>query len=239
MNRNVTKTDPFCIAEGILLWIGNQDVELGEAVHVYDSKLANEFSFSSTETVRFVLKYLESEKLIEIKYSAGVLKTPPSSFINLTFNGWKKIDELRRGKSNSRRVFMAMKFGIEELDSIVETIFKPCVKRTGFELFRLDDDPKAGLIDDKLRVAIRTSHFLIADLTHDNPGAYWEAGFAEGLGKLVIYVCEKSKFENDKTHFDTNHHLTILWDKNNPKEAEERLVNTIRATFPDLAIIED
>ena len=62
---------------------------------------------------------------------------------------------------------------------------------------------------------IRTSRFLIADLTHENPGAYWEAGYAEGLGKPVIYTCEKKKFENQvKTHFDTNHHLTLQWDSN-------------------------
>ena len=59
--------------------------------------------------------------------------------------------------------------------------------------------PKAGLIDDRLRVEIRTSRFLIADLTHENAGAYWEAGFAEGLGKPVIYTCEKSKFDTAKT----------------------------------------
>jgi nucleoside 2-deoxyribosyltransferase len=61
----------------------------------------------------------------------------------------------------------------------------------GFKLTRLDDDPKAGIIDDRLRVEIRTSRFLIADLTHENRGAYWEAGFAEGDGKPVIYTCRK------------------------------------------------
>ena len=38
---------------------------------------------------------------------------------------------------------------------------------------------------------IRDAKFVIADLTHDNNGAYWEAGYAEGLGKPVIYICEK------------------------------------------------
>ena len=57
---------------------------------------------------------------------------------------------------------------------------------------------------------------MIADLTHGNLGAYWEDGYAEGVKKPVIYTYEKSKF--DKTHFDTNHHLTIRWDKDNPEE---------------------
>jgi len=35
-----------------------------------------------------------------------------------------------------------------------------------------------------------------------NPGAYWEAGYAEGLGKPVIYTCEEAKFV-EASHFDT------------------------------------
>ncbi len=130
-------------------------------------------------------------------------------------------------------------FGDENLDKMLDDHFRPCVKQTGFEIYRLDDVPRAGLIDDKLRVEIQSSDFLIADLTHDNPGAYWEAGYAEGLGKPVIYTCEKNKFETKKTHFDTNHHLTIIWDIKNPEEAEQALKATIRATFPEIAKMED
>ena len=41
-----------------------------------------------------------------------------------------------------------------------------------------------------MRVQIRASRFVICDLTHGNRGAYWEAGFAEGIGRPVIFVCE-------------------------------------------------
>ena len=86
---------------------------------------------------------------------------------------------------------------------------------------------------------IQCSDFMIADLTHANNGAYWEAGYAEGLGKPVIYTCEKEKFNSQKTHFDTNHHLTVLWDKDAPEQAGELLKATIRATLPQLAKLED
>ena len=95
------------------------------------------------------------------------------------------------------------------------------------------------MIDDRLRVEIQSSDFIVADLTHDNLGAYWEAGYAEGLRKPVIYTCEKEKFEKEKTHFDTNHHLTIIWDKTDPLKAGESLKATIRATLPELAKQED
>ena len=67
-------------------------------------------------------------------------------------------------------------------------MIKDSIRKTGFEIRKLDDVKRVGLIDDKLRVEIRRSRFLIANLTHDNNGAYWEAGYAEGLGIPVIYM---------------------------------------------------
>lgn len=153
----------------------------------------------------------------------------------LTFDGWEYYETLLKGRANYRKAFMAMKFGDTVLNEILESVFKPSVKQAGFELFKLDDEPRAGLIDDRLRVEIQSSDFLIADLTHDNLGAYWEAGYAEGLGKPVIYTCEKEKFDLHKPHFDTNHHLTVIWDKSSPEQAGELLKATIRATLPHLA----
>jgi nucleoside 2-deoxyribosyltransferase len=136
---------------------------------------------------------------------------------------------------------MAMKFSNDTLEKIFNEVIKDAVSKTGFEIRRLDEERRAGLIDDKLRVEIRRSKFLIADLSDDNNGAYWEAGYAEGLGMPVIYICEESKFDQRATHFDTNHHLTIKWkdDPESLKKFAEELKATIRATFPAEAKMED
>jgi nucleoside 2-deoxyribosyltransferase len=76
---------------------------------------------------------------------------------------------------------------------------------------------------------------LIADLTEDNAGAYWEAGFAEGLGRPVIYTCENGH----RTHFDTRQQQTIFWTEDKLDEAAQRLKNTIRATLPSEAELDD
>jgi nucleoside 2-deoxyribosyltransferase len=86
---------------------------------------------------------------------------------------------------------------------------------------------------------------MVADLTHGNRGAYWEAGFAEGLGVPVIYTCRKDRWEakdsDDKpfVHFDTNHRVTILWDLKQPEEAAKKLTARIRATLPAEAKMSD
>jgi len=132
-----------------------------------------------------------------------------------------------------------MEYGDEELDAVVRDHWKAAVHETGFDLRRLDDQPAAGLLDDRLRVEILTSRFLIADLTHRNAGAYWEAGFAEGLGKPVIYSCRRDVFDEKGTHFDTNHHLTVIWEPNDLDRSCEALKATIRATLPAEARMED
>ena len=157
----------------------------------------------------------------------------------LTFAGWEQYESLRRGGPVYRKAFMAMKFGDSLLDQVLEAVFKPSALRAGFDLFKLTDRPKAGLIDNRMRAEIQACDFVVADLSHDNLGAYWEAGYAEGLVKPVIYTCEKTKFEAAKTHFDTNHHLTILWDQASPGDCSQEFVATIRATLPHLASMSD
>jgi hypothetical protein len=89
-------------------------------------------------------------------------------------------------------------------------------------------------------VALRTSRFVVSDLSYQNNyGAYWEAGFAEGLGRPVIYTCRKEEWDERKTHFDTNHLNTIIWDPDKLDDAALRLIATIRATLPAEAKMTD
>jgi hypothetical protein len=157
----------------------------------------------------------------------------------LRMAGWLRYQALKRGHVESRRVLMAMQFGDAELDRVVKDCFSPAVARAGFELRTIADKQPAGLIDDQLRVALRTSRFVVADLTHGNKGAYWEAGFAEGLGRPVIYTCRAAEWKQRASHFDTNHLVTIIWDSTKLNEAGAQLTATIRATLPAEAMIAD
>ena len=96
---------------------------------------------------------------------------------------------------------------------------------------------RAGLIDAIMEHEIRRCRFVVADLSDDNAGAYWEAGFAEGLGKPVFYICcEKEPSDptiDKKTHFDTNHRQTVSWspDPVSFETTSEKLKAVIRNTL--------
>ena len=145
----------------------------------------------------------------------------------------------KRGEFEGNYGFLAMQFDEPDLESFVRDVVKPAVKdATGYDLVDMRDVSKAGIIDNIMRVRIRDAKFVIADLTHGNNGAYWEAGYAEGLGKPVIYICEKEKFENDDgTHFDTNHCTTVIWsksrDRDNDKDFCQKLTATLRRSLDE------
>ena len=181
--------------------------------------------------------------VVEEAVNRGLLQGRPHGHVSydgvLTFKGWEAYERLQQGRTESRNVFMAMPFGSPDVTEMVDTVFRPAVAETGFRLRRLDDDAPAGLIDHRMRVEIRRCRFLIADLTHGNHGAYWEAGYAEGLGKEVIYTCSRCHFEEHKTHFDTNHCTTVIWDIADPDQAAATLKATIRATFLEEALMSE
>jgi hypothetical protein len=223
--------------ENLILWLGGNLRFVGDRVLITPQTHRAVLGAVNRSAFGQVITHLAKQGLIELIDMAknGLFETNTT----LSVDGWVYHEKLRRNNPQSRIAFMAMQFDNQDLDRLVKDVFKPAVAKTGFDLRRLDEKPRAGLIDDRLRVEIRNARFLIADLTDDNEGAYWEAGFAEGLGKPVIFSCEKAKFEEKKTHFDTNHHLTVKWDKNSPQDAAEELKATIRATLPDEAQMTD
>ena len=56
---------------------------------------------------------------------AGAHATP-------SFAGWEHYENLKRGGTNYRRAFMAMKFGDPILDSQLENVFKPSIQQVSF-----------------------------------------------------------------------------------------------------------
>ena len=70
-------------------------------------------------------------------------------------------------------------------------------------------------------------------------GRTGRAGFAHGLGKPVFYLCDGARFRRIGTHFDTNHHFTILWDGSNMAKAGDDLKTAIRFALPGDAKLSD
>jgi len=246
--ENKKLPNPAEQANKAILWLGEQSTNPAEYQSIKFFHFAAKIgAIPNINSVGYVFITLLDEKIIEKRFNAPELKKYINDNLNnhnasqkfrLTFKGWEKFEELGRGISDSKKVFMAMPYDNISVSKAYDE-FKIAAEQAGFNLYKLSDDPKAGLIDNWLRVEIRLARFLVADLTNNNNGAYWEAGFADGLGKTVIYTCEKKFFDEKHTHFDTNHFLTIRWEEDKLGKAAKELKDVIRNTFPSDAKMED
>ena len=192
-------------------------------------ELAARIGARNQDDIHYIVAELVSHGLLEDTSTKGLLSLRP------TFEGWRHHQELKRQAVESNVAFMAMPFGDKRLDRVYNECFRPAVVATGFRLFRIDENALAGSIINRMRVEIRRSRFVVVELTDNNPGAYWEAGFAEGLDRPVFYTCEKGR----EPHFDTRQLLTVFWKEDDFDAATQELKDTIRATLPVEAKMED
>lgn len=157
----------------------------------------------------------------------GLVVHHANRLVKITLSGWEHIDKLRAVSSESRDVFVAMWFNTDMLP-VWESGIKPAVLACGYNPIRVDVQEYNEKICDMIIADIRSARFIIADLTGDRGGVYYEAGFAHGLGKQVILTCDRQWFDAHNVHFDLNHHNIIVYES--PDGLKDRLVSRINAT---------
>lgn len=146
--------------------------------------------------------------------------------ITLLAEGWKRIDDLQRSDDNNKKVFVSMAFN-PGTDATREAI-RAGIVEAGYSPEFIDEIIHNHQIVPEMLRLIRESRFLILDITDPNYGAYYEAGYALGLGKEVIISCSKEVFTKDytakevspyakylKPHFDVAQKQTLVWDDYN------------------------
>jgi hypothetical protein len=146
-------------------------------------------------------------------------------YIRLTPEGWE--ERQQRPRLESIRCFVAMAFAEVMKATYDDAIFPAVRDDCGFECNRIDAKEYNGAVIDEIKAEIRQSRFVIADVTHQRNGVYYEAGFADGLGVPVIWTCEDK--DADNTHFDTKHLNQIRWTSHGElqKRLRDRIIGTI------------
>ncbi len=179
-----------------------------------------------SEQMDYYIMYLRDNEYICWSSSgyAGSLTWGHKSTIKLTPKGLARVEELQKNQKNNKNVFVAMKFG-EETKELREKI-KEGLK--GFSVRIMDEIEHNQQIVPEMLYEIRNSRFVVAELSHHNNGAYYEAGYALGLGKEVIHICDKKELKSG-LHFDVAQVNTIFYDSID--EIPEKLRRRIEATI--------
>jgi hypothetical protein len=218
-------------ATNIIRFIGERVEDSGVPVEILPASFHASIGSPNRASACGIVWQLKQRGLVEAMDFPD--KDNPHDFhsLDLTLDGWEQYEAEKRGQVAGSYGFIALKFGDEVLDPFLQDVIKPAVATIGYELKDLRDTAQAGVIDNVMRERIRDAAFVLVDLTHANNGAYWEAGYAEGLGKPVLYLCERGVFDRKGTHFDTNHCTTVTWDIAEPAAFTADLVATLRRSL--------
>lgn len=167
-----------------------------------------------------------------IKYTGNVVG---GKEYTITIKGLERAESLLTEQNFSKRAFIAMRFS-DDLKEVRDESIKPACEACGFEAYTVDEEEHIEDITDKIISGIKTSRFVIADFTYNNPGVYYEAGYAKGLGIPVIKTCKKEWFESvdengekNRLHFDVEHDNMIMWE--NVDDLRRRLEARIQAVI--------
>lgn len=194
---------------------------LGQKVNILDGGFLR-YTFSNVDSdLIFLSEFLESEELVKKFVSPG------SFSLALTPKGFS-ITEKNTGINNTegKSAFVAMWFD-KQLKDAFELGIREAIQSAGYSAIRIDEVHHHHKIDDEILRAIREAQFVVADLTGNRGGVYFEAGFAIALNKPVIWCCREDYFK--EVHFDVNHYHIIVW--STIQELKDLLTNKLLALF--------
>lgn len=146
----------------------------------------------------------------------------------------RKYDKITIPSINKRnQVFVAMMFSAETAPTY-EQAYKPVIQSLNYVAMRIDEKQFNGSIISEITTEITNSVALIADLTGNRGGVYYEAGIARGLQlcnhpiKLIL-ACKRNFFETERIHFDVSGDNIILYE--NINDLKDKLFLRLQATL--------
>lgn len=131
-----------------------------------------------------------------------------------------------------KKCFIVCPIGIEgsdtrsRSDKLNRHIITPVCEKCGFEPIRIDEENKNGSLIEDIHKHLQEDELVIADLTENNPNAFYEIGYRAALGKPSIHLMMK----DSTIPFDISAiraYTYDLCDLDSVENLKERLVQTI------------
>ena len=173
----------------------------------------------------FILEAMQRKGWIDIKIKKSVdgYFAFAKPFL-IAEEGWNIIEN-EIENIYSRQVFVAMWFD-KSMDNASKMIVR-AIRDCGLEVMQINRKEHNNEISGEILHEIMKSRIVIADVTGQRNGVYFEAGFALGHKKSVIWTCKESDMKN--VHFDTRQYNHVIWENEN--NLYEKLKNRIMGTL--------
>lgn len=154
--------------------------------------------------------YLADEKHFLVLGASRHLSNNALTRLRINPAGWSFLQALKRPEIRSDEGFVAMWFD-PSMEALRRSGFEVGIAEAGYEPKIMLTHEHANRIDDEILALIRRARFVVADFTGSRGGVYFEAGFALGLGRPVVWTCNEQTLKRGELHFDVNHYNFLLW----------------------------
>ena len=199
-----------------------QSIDIESKIELYI--LVSKLYFKNFEEYWFYFNTIKEMGLIDFN-DASTKDFKKAERIRFTYKGLEYVVNLEESGDLSKKCFIAMSFSEAQLP--IREVIKGCIISCGYQPLLVDEVPIPSevTINDAIISLIKQCKFMISDFSEQKNGVYFEVGFALGLKKPVIYLCNKNDFKD--THFDTNHYPFLRYETF--EELSEMLINRIKA----------
>lgn len=174
---------------------------------------------SNEEEFQYYVNSLMERGLLRIPNKGHRSIDDPLYPMVITAEGWEYLEKEQGILPEKTQAFIAMSFD-PALKPIYDNAIFPAVTATGHRPYRVDSYHHLDRIDAKIIAEIKNSRFVVADVTQQKAGVYYEAGFAHGLGIPVIWSVKAEDLKY--VHFDTRQYNHIVWKSEDELKAKLR-----------------
>ncbi len=198
--------------------------------HIKDCSEEVDEDIVAQQQIEFII-----DALIELNYisvddwdniKSSMISSTTFLHVKLTPKGLAQVYYLQKTHMANKEVFVAMSFHKSAND--IRKAIKQGIENARYSSLLMDEVVHNHQIVPEMLRLIKETRFMIMDITQPNFGAYYEAGYAQGLGKEVIITCSKEVWDKkdfscnldkscyykeiaNKPHFDIAQKQVLVW----------------------------
>jgi hypothetical protein len=145
----------------------------------------------------------------EVRVFEHVLSAPlPGSQVGLFAWGadrvWFRDVQVMESKP---KLFVAMPF-LDRLAPLYEDVIRPRAETEGFEVVRIDEMARPGIIFHDIQHEIADATAVVAEISAPNSNVFYELGYAHALNKPTILLAQRGQ----ELPFDIRSYRVIFYD---------------------------
>jgi hypothetical protein len=147
--------------------------------------------------------------------------------------------EFREAARRTNELFTIMAFR-PDITPFWEHVVQPAADAAGLRPIRIDAEEPEAAISEAILSSIRRSTLVLCDLSFERPNCYFEAGFAKGSFRRVIFTARADHDPRGavrgeyRVHFDVDQLRITFWDPADLPRARDEIRERLANALPEI-----